>query len=220
MCCARRAPLAVSDSSTVGRLRSAALTVLLVLAQVAMLVRAMVSAALLADASALPQAWQPVAGANSTVGARRLQAAGACNSMMAEMQPISQHCCGSNFEFCQGPVPSQCSAECQPVFESFYSRCQAMIVTDANHAEYVQFQSLCHPASQDASDILFQDDFEGGFGKWRGPSGATPATATLDSDPDGGHVLQIHDCIGGGVTPTLWTPSSAPRRLHASFRTG
>ena len=117
--------------------------------------------------------------------------------MMAEMQPISAHCCGNNYEFCQGAVPSQCSAECQPVFESFYTRCQAMIRADVNHAEYVQFQSMCHPASNDATDILFQDDFESGFSKWRGPSGSSPATATIESD-SGNHMLQINDCIGGG----------------------
>jgi hypothetical protein len=160
-----------------------------------MLVRAMAVAALLAGASALPQMWQPAD--NSTAAHRQLQAAGACNGMMIEMQPISQHCCGNNFEFCQGAVPSQCSAECQPVFESFYSRCQAMITADVNRAEYMEFQTLCHPATQDASDILFQDDFESGIGKWRGQAGSTPETATVES-VDGSHVLQVNDCKGGG----------------------
>lgn len=53
-----------------------------------MLVRAMAVAALLAGASALPQMWQPAD--NSTAAHRQLQAAGACNGMMIEMQPISQ----------------------------------------------------------------------------------------------------------------------------------
>ena len=146
--------------------------------------------------TALPQAWQPAD--NSTSGRRQLQAAGACSSMMQEMQPISQACCGANFEYCQGPVPSRCEAACQPVFESFYSRCQAMISTDVNHAEFVAFQQICHPASNDASDILFQDDFESGMSKWRGQTnGAAPETATIGSD-GGSNVLQVNDCIGGG----------------------
>ena len=63
---------------------------------------------------------------------RRAQAAGACNGMMMEMQPIAASCCGNNMEFCTGPVPSQCSAGCKPIFESFYARCQAMITRDVN----------------------------------------------------------------------------------------
>ena len=134
------------------------------------------------------------AGAEESAEAlRRLQAAGACNGMMLEMQPIAASCCGSNMEYCQGPVPSRCDDECKPVFESFFSRCNALVTRDANAREFSAFQGMCHPASADTSETLFEDDFEGGLSKWRGQSGDTPETAIIGDDPGGkgGHVLQV-----------------------------
>ena len=52
---------------------------------------------------------------------RKLQA-GACGGSMMEMGTVAANCCGSNNEYCQGPVPSQCDATCKPIWESFFSR--------------------------------------------------------------------------------------------------
>ena len=51
----------------------------------------------LAQATALPAAPAPEPRASGASEAlRRLQAGGACNGMMLEMQPIAASCCGSN----------------------------------------------------------------------------------------------------------------------------
>ena len=54
--------------------------------------------------------------------------------------------------------------------------------------------------SQDASEILFQDDFESGFSKWRGASGGKPASALIADAGKGGtgKALEIQSCVGGG----------------------
>ena len=52
---------------------------------------------------------------------RKLQA-GACGGSMMEMGTVAANCCGSNNEYRQGPVPSQCDATCKPIWESFFSR--------------------------------------------------------------------------------------------------
>jgi hypothetical protein len=39
---------------------------------------------------------------------------------------------------------------------------------------------ICHPASQDTSDVLFQDDFESGFSKWHGfGDSSAPVSAVI-----------------------------------------
>ena len=57
---------------------------------------------LITAAAALPAAPEPEA-IESTEALRRLQAGGACQGMMLEMQPIAASCCGSNMV----RVPSQ-----------------------------------------------------------------------------------------------------------------
>ena len=83
------------------------------------------------------------------------------------------------------------------MWESFYTRCQSLILSDPNHAEFSAFQRECHPASVDTSDTLFSEDFEGGLSKWRGQSGNTPQTATIVDDK-GNKVLKMNSCTGGG----------------------
>lgn len=135
-------------------------------------------------------------------GRRQLQAAGgACNGMMMEMQSIAASCCGSQMEYCGGATPSRCDDSCKPVFESFYSRCTDLITRDPNRAEYATFQGMCHPATDDTSEVLWSDDFESGLGKWRGKTDTTsPDTAVIDDDPDGAgnHALHVTSCHSGG----------------------
>ena len=138
---------------------------------------------------------------------------------MIEMQQIAASCCGRNMEYCGGATPSQCDGAyakfhvwsymfficnanvgdpsangctdtCKPVFESFYSRCTDMIAHDPNRNEYVAFHGMCHPASDDTSEVLWSDDFESGLGKWRGQTNANaPETAVIDDDP---HRARLH----------------------------
>ena len=122
-------------------------------------------------------------------------------------------------EYCQGPVPSQCDESCQPVFESFFSRCHDLVMRDPNAREFTAFQSMCHPASSDTSDDLFSDDFEGGLSKWRGKTGNAPETATIEDDGKGNNVLQVHGCIGAGDAFSVSTfECSAANPCLVSYR--
>lgn len=152
----------------------------------------------LGSVSSAPVAWSVPA---PEPAHRQLQAGGACMGSMVEMQQIAANCCGTNMQYCGGPTPSQCDATCKPVFESFFTRCSDMISRDPNRQEYTAFQGMCHPASEDASEVLWSDDFESGLGKWRGQTNTNaPDTAVVDADPDdgGNHALHVTGCHGGG----------------------
>ena len=70
---------------------------------------------LLLAAAAAPAVAVPLdASAPEPAPVRRQLQDQVCNGMMAEMSPIVASCCGSNMEYCQGPVPSQCDPGCVP----------------------------------------------------------------------------------------------------------